>query len=278
MRNYYTLINSMGSGAAAIDSDAQAFITAAAITDNTQKTAINTLVTDLKGYGIWTKMKAIYPFVGGTASSHKWNLKDPRDLDVAYRLTFNGGWTHSATGALPNGITGYADTKLNTKNVLTPNDLSIGFYTNTNRAVDTSPLKVVYGNSENTTTYIPLTQFYLRRNNDLLMSDLGDYNYGRVQGVNTSTSGFYVNTRTASNSMKVFKSGNLFGSSTQNNPTNTLPNSTLPIGAFNEAGTITNYETIGIQFFYVSDGLTDTEATNYYTAVQAFQTTLNRNV
>ena len=42
------------------DPDAQAFITAAGITDNTQKTAINTLVLDLKGYLIWTKFKAIF--------------------------------------------------------------------------------------------------------------------------------------------------------------------------------------------------------------------------
>jgi hypothetical protein len=86
----------------AVDPDAQAFITAAAITDPTQQTAINTLVVDLKGYGIWTKSKALYPFVGGTASQHKFNLKDPRDLDAAFRLVFTGGWTHSSNGILGN--------------------------------------------------------------------------------------------------------------------------------------------------------------------------------
>ena len=93
-----------------IDADALAFITAAAITDATQQTAIDTLVKGMKADGIWTKMKAIYPFVGGTATTHKWNLKDPRDLDAAFRLVFNGGWTHSSNGALPNGTNGYADT------------------------------------------------------------------------------------------------------------------------------------------------------------------------
>ena len=93
----------------AIDPDAQAFITAASITDPTQQSAINTLVTDLKGYGVWTKMKALYPFCGSTASQHKWNLKDPRDLDVAFRLVFSGGGTHSANGAWPNGTNAYAN-------------------------------------------------------------------------------------------------------------------------------------------------------------------------
>jgi hypothetical protein len=31
-------------------------------------------------------------------------------------------------------------------------------------------------------------------------------------------------------------------------------------------------------FSSIGDGLTDTEAANYYTAVQTFQTTLSRNV
>ena len=56
-------------------------------------------------------MKALYPFVGGTATSHKFNLKDPRDLDAAFRLQFNGGWTHNSNGVTPNGTNGYADNK-----------------------------------------------------------------------------------------------------------------------------------------------------------------------
>ena len=131
MRNYYTLINSMGSGAAAIDADAQAFITAAAITDSTQQSAINTLVTDLKGYGIWTKMKALYPFVGGTASSHKFNLKDPRDLDAAYRLVFNGGGIHSSTGYAGNASNAWANTHLFAQNTLTNSNLHVSFYSRT---------------------------------------------------------------------------------------------------------------------------------------------------
>jgi len=95
-----------------IDPDAQAFLTAAAITDPTITSAIDTLVVDLKGYGIWNKMKAIYPFVGGTASSHKFNLKDPRDLDAAFRLVFIGGWTHSVNGVQGNLTNAFADTYL----------------------------------------------------------------------------------------------------------------------------------------------------------------------
>jgi hypothetical protein len=48
---------------ASFDSDYQAFITATGITQPTQSAALETLVSDLKSYGLWSKMKAIYPMV-----------------------------------------------------------------------------------------------------------------------------------------------------------------------------------------------------------------------
>jgi hypothetical protein len=117
-----------------VDPDAQAFITAAGITNPTQQAAINTLVVDLKGYNVWTKMKALYPFVGGTASQHKFNLKDPRDLDAAFRLVFNGGVTHNSNGVTFNGTNGYADTKLSPNSTLLQNNNSISVYSRANVA------------------------------------------------------------------------------------------------------------------------------------------------
>jgi hypothetical protein len=57
------LMRGITEGLSAVDADALAFITAAGITDATQQSAINQLVITLKGLSIWTKMKAIYPFV-----------------------------------------------------------------------------------------------------------------------------------------------------------------------------------------------------------------------
>lgn len=91
------------------DPDAQAFITAAGLTDTGQKDAINNLVLDLKSASLWSKLLAFYPFVGGTASSHKYNLLNPADTNAAYRLTFNGTVTHSSTG-IRSTTGGYADT------------------------------------------------------------------------------------------------------------------------------------------------------------------------
>ena len=49
--------------ASGVDSDASAFITATGLSGTTQKSAITTLVKDLKSSGLWSKMKAVYPMV-----------------------------------------------------------------------------------------------------------------------------------------------------------------------------------------------------------------------
>jgi hypothetical protein len=46
-----------------LDASAKAFISATGLTGATETTAVNNLVIDLKKYGLWSKIKAIYPFV-----------------------------------------------------------------------------------------------------------------------------------------------------------------------------------------------------------------------
>jgi len=96
-----------------LDADASLFITNAVITVQTQKDAINVFVITVKVIGVWTKSIIIYLFVGGSASQHKFNLKDPQDTDAAHRALFSGGLTHNPTGVKPGGINGKADTFLN---------------------------------------------------------------------------------------------------------------------------------------------------------------------
>jgi hypothetical protein len=57
-----------------------------------------------------------------------------------------------------------------------------------------------------------------------------------------------------------------------------LPNLNMYIGASNNGGTSTFFDDHLISYYYYSDGLTDTQASDHYTAVQAFQTTLSRQV
>ena len=251
---------------AAFDPDAQAFFTASGLTGATNLNAVNQLVLDLKSYGIWTKMKAIYPFVGGTAALHKWNLKDPRDLDAAFRLVFNGGWTHSANGALPNGTNGYAETFLTPLTSLSTNSTHLSYYSRTNVNLtqieigcqDVNAYTIIEARTANVSYFL--------------------VNTNTITGVaDTNSAAFYLANRTAPfvtngfrNSSKIFNSGVA---------SSALPIQSIYIGALkNPSGLAQFFSTKQCAFASIGDGLTDTDAGNLYTAVQAYQTTLARQV
>jgi hypothetical protein len=232
---------------AAVDPDAQAFITAAAITNPTQQAAINTLVVDLKGYSIWTKMKALYPIVGGTASQHKFNLKDPRDLDAAFRLVFSGGWTHNSNGFTGNAINTTANTKLVNNAHLTATNGSFGFYLRNTQIAN------VYD-------FSPGALFGIA-----LYIDTRYYMYGGLTSIAGLPSPAFYGLSRVGGTHKGYRNGVV-------NLTSTSAAS-LNAGEFSFNTNLRNYA-----FGYIAEGLNDTENTNLYTAVQAFQTTLARQV
>lgn len=250
--------------APAFDADAQAFITAAGITDPTQQGAINTLVVSLKGYSIWTKFKAIYPIVGGTASQHKYNLKDPRDLDAAFRLAFATGWTHSATGMTP--LVTWADTFLNSNNVLNLNSTNLSYYSRTNVNLTQVEIGALGGSAQD---------FLILRSAGLSYFVVHQ-NAPYTTYSNLDSRGFFVANRTASNIVNGWKNG--VKVATSSNVSTGKPNLKIYLGAYNNGGVAAGYSTKECAFASIGDGLTDAEAANFYTAVQAFNTTLGRQV
>jgi hypothetical protein len=250
------------------DVDAQAFITAAVITDQTQQTAINTLVTDLKTAGIWTKMKALYPFVGGTAAQHRFNLKDPRAVDAAYYLTFYGGGTHSANGYLPNGNS-YADTKLIPSVDLSTNS-GFGYYSITNSTTGNQSEMGAINYDMPSLANVRVFQ----------SAHFGNVAYFGVNSqdsqtfTDTDTRGFYQAYRTDSTTFKTLKNSTLYTSILPYYPTPL----TCYLGARNERNIAQLFSSKGLALAYFQSNFTDADATAFYTAVQKYQTTLGRAV
>lgn len=259
----------ISSSGASFDADALAFITAASITDNTQKTAVNTLVTDFKAYNIWTKMKAIYPFVGGVASSHVYNLKDSRNLNAAYRLIFSGGWSHSINGALPNGNNTSANTNLIPNGVLSLNSSHFSYYSRTN---------VLEGSTEiMSTSGDPATiDMYIRYTNGNMLSRIA--NTTHLQTATASSTGFFVMNRSDSTTLKQYKNGTVLGTSNSSSSSSLPTNPILLSSASSIFAIAYAFSTKECAFATIGDSLTDAEQVNFYTAVQAYQTTLNRQV
>jgi hypothetical protein len=251
------------------DADAQLFITATGIS-GTNANAITQLVINLKNANIWTKMKAVYPMVGGTATSCKFNLKDPRDLDVAFRLAFTGGGTFSANGYQPNGTNAYADTFfIPSTNFSSVQNVHISVY---------QTLPVTISNAGG--SYIgvsPITALTLFGATTSIIDCRLNSNGASVYTLSYASDGkgLFTTTKNSSTSVRAFRNGILAGTVTAPNGTNTVK---MYIGARNYNGTANSYESTIQKFISFGDGLTDAESLAFYTAVQAFNTTLGRQV
>ena len=247
------------------DADAQAFITATGIS-GTNVTATNQLVVDLKAANIWTKMKAVYPMVGGTATTCKFNLKNPVDSNAAYRLVFSGGGTFSANGYQLNGTNSYANTFLTPSTNLTLSNFHVSFYS---RTLTVGSVVDIGGNSG----LASYTHLRIAAN---FVSGAGA---ATIVPFTTTTDarGLWLGTKRAANDRAVFRN-NLKQNSNATSDSNSLDALPLFLGAQNNAGTPALYSSKQCALSSIGDGLSDAEALAYYNAVQTFQTTLGRQV
>ncbi len=125
---------SVTTSASSYDPDADAYFTAAGITDPTFKTAYNNYVIALKASSVYSKQAACYPFFGTTATEQKWNAVDPRDLDAAYRITWHGSGTHDANGFTGDGSSAYAETHFEYSNFTSTSSGALALHNRTDTA------------------------------------------------------------------------------------------------------------------------------------------------
>lgn len=265
---------------AGFDFDTQAYLVTTGL-DLSYAPALDTLVRDLKANGLWSKMSAIYPFIGGTADLHKWNLKDPRDSDAAYRLTFYDPAFHSghstALGYRANSqgaqisSGSYADTHFVPRGNLDQNSTHLSFYS----TQDVPPGdRAEMGNFNWTGTsgsrfhiiarYLGVNAYYYG------MSEEGTSNIGMP-----AASGLFVATRIASNVQTGYRNGVKVSAGINNNPSIPLPPTSVYIGAINQ---FANRSDIPCGFASIGSALDDRNVSDLYNIVQAYQTALNRQV
>ena len=258
------MISQKGVITSQFDYDALLFLSAASISNSTQRLAINYLTFSLKLNGLWDKLNAIYPFVGGTATTHKFNLKNPLDTNAAFRLSFVGGWTHSVNGVLPNGTNAYANTFC-VNSLL--NSAHISFYSRTNSTG-------LFNDIGNATSTVP---------NSVLILRYLDRTYGHINqngdlfATNTNSTGYYITSRTASNIIKTYKNNSIIINGTT--LSTSIPTNTFTISAWQSSnGVFQRYSNRECAFATIGTGLTDSESSILYNIVQTFQTVLNRQV
>lgn len=233
---------------------------------NTEKSAINQLVVDMKDNGIWTKMKAIYPMVGGgnptlsvAQAACSQNLKSSN-----FTGTFTAtGWTFASTGAKPNGANAYMNSGLNANAQLNINSSHISYYA---RNLNTSSGFNVFMGIGSVTCYMQGS------NNNVINTQLA----GTGATLQDTPVGFLMGNKQNSTTQQTYKN-NL---SSTNNTGSTTSFSTTSQNIF-----IGNYDTGGIfgtnsecAFSSIGDGFSNVEALALYNIVQNFNTTLSRQV
>lgn len=247
-----------------VDPDAAIFFAATGIVDTTQKSATNRLFTDFKDAAIYSKIIAGYPMVGGTATTCKYNLKDPRDLDAAFRLTFFNSPTFSSNGVDWNGSTQYADTHCS-PSLMNQNSLHISYYSRQNVSETAVDMGCAGGGS----------QVQIQLYNGSLYTDNND-NSSQLASGGVNSAAFFINSRTGSAGWSAYRNAINVGNKTYTAVAGSSYN--IYIGAYNNGGSTTNYSSKECAFASIGDGLTSTEVSAFYTAVQTFNTTLGRQV
>ena len=245
-----------------IDPDYLAFynrvIAAGGSLTTTEQTATEQLVKDLKSYSIWTKMKAIYPMVGASSAACAQNLKSS-----SFTGTFTSGWTFASTGVTPNGTSAYFDTTFNPNTSISDiNSSHLSIYSRTTTGNDAVDMGVATPAWDIEIIY---SSFY---------AGMMDGNY--LNTANADAKGLWTNSRISSSSVVAYRNGSTFVSGT-NSPT-TKPNYNVYIGARNDLNVAKFFSNREFAFASIGDGLTSTNVSNFYTAIQAFQTTLSRQV
>jgi hypothetical protein len=255
------------------DTDAAAFfarVTAAGGSLSlTEKSATNQLVLDLKANSLWTPMKAIYPMVGGgNADPAKAAAACSRNLKAdEFNGTFTStGWTFASTGVRPNGTSGYMDTFLAPNGNLSQNDAHASIYSRTN-ITNASQLDIGCGYTGNNTDFY-LGAAYAGFG---MISNINGSG-GTIGATNTNSLGFFLSQRVSSTSTLMYQNN------TQIHSTTAV--STTPSSLSINLGRNTNSEWSNRELAFVSFGSSfdATKRGALNSAVQAFQTTLSRNV
>jgi hypothetical protein len=270
------IIASKAAAAGGYDADAQAFFTAAGITDTTQKDAVNAMVVSLKASvptntSLWSKFLAIYPMVGNTSSQMMYNLKDPRNLDAAYRLAFNGSYTFTSQGLDPSGNT-FANTFITPSTSYSSGGQTFGQNNASYWFYATSSVQGVYECIYGATA---------SNNNGIFLMNgsAGQYLALNSNNIDNGTIGIYTGlvgySRIASNQFIGYTRGN---AALTKNAASITPNAlNIYLQAANENGTSKDFSSQTCAFAGIATGMDAAEVAALNTIIHTCQTSLSRN-
>jgi hypothetical protein len=260
----------IGSSIVQVDADWLSYynrvIAAGGTLTTTEQNATLQLVLDLKANSLWTPMKAIYPMVGASAAACAQNLKSS-----SFTGSFTSGWTFASTGVTPNGTSAFMDTFfVPSTNGMSSSNGHISVYNRSNITGTNKSLIGVIG------SVVSATEIAINFDSANVFAMFGSVPFPSF--AQTDKRGFYSVSRDTSTTVKNYFNGTVKVNGTTVSFTDN-PTGKILIGVQGTAtGNRGNFSSNEQAFASIGDTLNSTESSNLYTAVQAMQTTLSRNV
>lgn len=245
-------------GAPVGDPDANAYIAIEAVTDETEKTAINTCTLSLKAAGLFNGIHVLNLHMG---TSHVYNLRDT----LLHQGTIVGGLTITSTGTLGNGTNGYIDYDFNPSVTANIDSFTIGHYSRTNNP---SALVIDAG---------------VRMGSDFAVSMILADDIYTIINSNSSTQAaisdankMIITTRTSSIVTKSYRDGFEVNSSTM--ASTNRPNGNVFEFARNNNGSDNSHSDREHSVFVLAEGWSGADVSSFTSIMNTFLTTVGRNV
>jgi hypothetical protein len=232
-------------------------------------TAITNLVDDLIQAGIWEKLDVLLPFVGGNSTDHSLNLKYPFQNQNSFKPQFVGSPTHNSNGLVNANINMYIKFNFNPCFLDMHLDGHFSLYYRTHTAVNNQYEVIYSGDSRQGAWFLNMPNAGSGTNGMSMCSVLNQVNPSSA----LTLTGHWLLNRTSNTTLRQVRNGVLDRSITNNSS-----------GPYYDSGGGT-YGCIAmglgdknIALVSIGKGLTAQNEADFYNIVQAFQTSLGRNV
>jgi hypothetical protein len=254
-----------------LDQNVRNYALAAGINDTNIINSLDTFVSQLKNNNLWNKFYALYPLLGGTADSCKWNLITTASFTVNYTGSFN----FTNTGLSGSGITSNINTTFipstNAADWATNNSYGVYVNTNVSGGYDMGAESPFPASPTNADTYL-----ITRYTNDTAIF----FNSSSISTASTDSRGFWFGCVSGSSgtNMNLYKNGTSVASKAS--PTTYTITKALYFTANDpESGPNANERTTKqYSLSFIARAFNSTEASTLNNIVQTFQTSLGRNV
>jgi len=252
-----------------IDQNVRNFALAAQINDTDIINSLDTFVSQLKSNNLWNKFYALYPLVGGTSDSCKWNLI----TTSSFTLNYTGSFNFTNTGISGSGTTSNINTtftpSINSADWATNNSFGVYVNTNVTGGYDMGAESPFPASPAGADTYLisrytnNLAYFFNSSSLTVASTDAKGFWFGGVSG----SSGTNIN---------LYKNGTSVASKAS--PTTYTITKALYFTANDADGLTNERSTRQYSLSFIARAFNNTEASTLNTIVQTFQTSLGRNV